>query len=74
MTRKRRAVASYCHRCTCLMLFMALAFQIPSCGSCQRMLLAPEDRTNASEISSEVSINVSRLSSCPMIVCSKVLA
>ena len=57
MMRKRRAVTSYCQRCTCLMLFMAVAFQIPSSGSCQRILLAPEDRTNASQISSEVGMN-----------------
>lgn len=69
MMLKRRAVASYCQRCTCLMLFMAVALQIPSYGSCQRILLAPEDRTNASEISSEVRINFSRLSSCPKTLC-----
>ena len=55
MMRKRRAVASYCQRCTCLMLFMSVAFQMPSSGSCHRTLLAPEDRTNTNEISSEVS-------------------
>ena len=59
MMRKRRAVASYCQRCSCLMLLVAVIFQLPSSGSCERILLVPEDRTNASEISSEVSINSS---------------